>query len=215
MQRAAIERRAAQAPFERLSEQGTLVDIGEHFGDSGFRDPSCDAERFEPPEHAPATVSLDVRLRACARERRPAIVQRSLPSQTHDSLVDIVGVELAAFEAEAHLRLTQLTTGQHSQARLVRIGHVINCTYTRRRIAQAYACVLRTMRAMHPARDILVERDQLPPNRVIVGGRVMAARAISSRAESVVLVIPCNRSLNSSGFDAQRSASSCVIKCCS
>jgi hypothetical protein len=129
LQRAAVERGAAQAPFERLSKQGTLVDIGEHFGDSGFRDSTCDAERFELPQHAPASVSLDVCLRACARERRPAIVQRSLSSQTHDSLVDIVGVELAAFEAEAQLRLTQLTTGQHSQARLVRISHVINCTY--------------------------------------------------------------------------------------
>ncbi len=96
-----------------------------------MRDPSRDAERFQLPEHAPATVPLDLRLRACARERRPAIVQRSIPAQARNGLVDIVGVELAAFEAEAQLRLAQLTTGQHSQARLVRVGHVINCTYTR------------------------------------------------------------------------------------
>jgi hypothetical protein len=93
----------------------------------------CDAERFELPQHPPATVSLDLRFRAGARERRAAVVQRAIPSQAHNSLVDIVGVELPPFEAEAQLRLAQLTTGQHSQARLVRIGHVINCTGQPRR----------------------------------------------------------------------------------
>src|SRR5262245_31465896 len=76
LQRAAVETGAAQAPLDRLSKQGTLIDVGKHFSHSGFRDPSCDAERFELPQHPPATVSLDLRFRACARERRAAIVQR-------------------------------------------------------------------------------------------------------------------------------------------
>ena len=90
-----------------------------------------------------------MRAHAAPSGDRPAL----LPSQTRNSLVDIVGVELAAFEAEAQLRLTQLTTGQHSQARLVRIGHVINCFYMTQKRAGL------SLRAMHdarhaPARDV-------------------------------------------------------------
>jgi hypothetical protein len=128
LQGAAVERAAAQALLERLSKEGTLVDIGEHFGHSSFRDASRDAERFQLPEHAPATVPLDLSLRARAGEGGPVIVESPFPAQARNGLVDIVGFELTAFEAEAQLRLGQLTTGKHSQARLVCIGHEINCT---------------------------------------------------------------------------------------
>src|SRR3954468_17097181 len=52
-----------------------------------------------------------------------------------------------------------------------------------------------------------------PPNRVI-SGAPPACRAISSRARSPVVAMPCTLSLNSSTLDAHRSASSTVTNPC-
>ena len=53
-----------------------------------------------------------------------------------------------------------------------------------------------------------------PPKRVISGDPCPVLRAISSRAMSAVVEMPWTFSLNSSTFEAQRSASSSVTKPC-
>jgi len=190
-----------ETAVEDLPNQEIFIDVGEHFSDGGRRDATGDPHGLELAEHPELPVPLDVRLRARAGQRGPAVVERPFAPKTFHGGVHGVRLELAAREPQAQLRLTELAAGQHPQARDVGIRHLVNC---RANVGgSARGCSRSASR--HPPYEETAY-DAVPP---------APARAISSRAMSDVVVMPVILSLNSSTFEAQRSASSSVTSFCS
>jgi hypothetical protein len=112
-----------KAFFQCLREQRFLVDIREYFGDGRLRDAAIDAQRIELSQHAKAPVPLHMYRRARARKGGAPIVERAFLAQACHRGVDFGLFEPASIETDAKLRLAQLTTGKHPQARNVGIGH--------------------------------------------------------------------------------------------
>ena len=171
-------RAVAQPAIERSLQQLGLVEIGECLRNRFARDVAVDAERLDLAHDAGAAAMLETRLRPSRGERRAAVVEGALRAEARDGGFDVLGIELTACQACAKLRFGQFAAGEQRQA-----GDI---------------------------GAVRARRTQRPPNRVISGAPppVCAAVAIWSRDMSAVVEMPCTLSLNSSTFDAQRSASS-------
>src|SRR5688572_24388446 len=188
-----LRRRRAQLAVQRLHDQGIFVQVPEDFGDGRPRQLAIDAERLDRAQRAPPAVALHVRFGPRAGQRRAPVVERALLLQAGDCCVDLSGRELAASQSRPHLRFRQLAASEHLESGDVGVRHEPSLPAS--------------------ASNFGIWDLGFGIYRVTLVIVVWTERAISSRAMSPVVVMPAIRSLNSSTFDAQRSASSAVMIC--
>ena len=145
-----------------------------------------------------AAAMADRAFHAGGGQRHAAVVERAVVAELLDGGVNLVRVELPPGQPGAQLRLRQLSRRQERQRGRVGVRHY----FPKRVISGA---------GLSGAAPALAAPGA--PGRVGAAGFSLLgppkmAPAIWSREVSAVVEMPCTFSLNSSTFDAQRSASS-------
>lgn len=92
-----------QTPLDCVLEQGALVDLVEDFVHGGLGGRGTNPKLLHVLQHPAPAPAFDGRFESRRRERDPPIVERAIPGQTPDRLVDVVRLELAAGEAVPQL----------------------------------------------------------------------------------------------------------------
>ena len=143
----------------------------------------------------------------CARWPAPCGGRRARASRCSRAMavVDVLSGRTRGGRAAAHLRFGQLAAGEHLQRRRGRRGRPSASSVKFDQSADSDASRLRSSVCCMA----LASRTGYPPNLVISGAPRWRRPVPSGRAPCrPVVEMPCTFSLNSSTFDAQRSASS-------
>ena len=122
-----IERHAvSQPPVERLLDQQVFIEVAEDLRHRRPRHVAREAERVELAQRPQPPMTLHVRFRSRAGQRRAAVVQGALALQARHGLVDVVRLELAPREARPDLCFAQLASGEHLESGDVGTGHGVS-----------------------------------------------------------------------------------------
>ena len=175
---------AGQRPFENLP----FLDAFERCVDRGPRRVGADAPRLDVLENTGPASHLQPERRPRAGQGGAHVVQGALALEPHERPFDFSIWKRPLSESAAKLRHRQLPPREQLKAGHIRIGSGRHGFRGARTSFEHDGRQKRSMRL-----------DELS---------VVGDLAISSRARSLVVPIPCTLSLNSSTFEAQRNASS-------
>jgi len=180
---------SAKPLLKRARDEGALVLLSEYLADGFGRGFLVDAPRLQLAQDAEPATSLDVGGGPRVGTRDTGVIQAAGLEEMRDRLIDFGLGVLAIQQACAALDHRQLAAGEKMEG--IKVGRHRELRITDRSIVK---CQL--------------------PNLMISGCTTPPCLAISSRASSEVVAMPCTFSLNSSTLEAQRSASSSVTNPC-